>query len=177
MMKKIKEEKGQSTIEFLVSFTIALGFIFSFFKLAIVYTNGYLVHYVTFLSSRAYMVGEGDVNNADASDIFAKNSAEAVFNSYNIPGIIPGFSSVPTIEDPLSHPGSTNLYIGVRVEYEEQITIPGTNKKISFPFISESYLGMEPTRAECKERICNAMRGVGPGSDCKNHSTISDNGC
>ncbi|MCF8058241.1 MAG: hypothetical protein K9K67_03030 [Bacteriovoracaceae bacterium] len=176
-MKKIKEEKGQSTIEFLVSFTIALGFVFSFLKLAIVYTNGYLVHYVTYLTSRAYMSYEHDVNNPNGSDGPAKTHATKVFDSYNIPGIIPDFSGAPIFEDPLSSSGPTRLYVGVRVEYQETITIPGTNKKISFPFISESYLGMEPTRAECKARICDAMADIGTGAGCEKHSTVSDNGC
>lgn len=175
--KKLNNEEGQSTIEFLFSFAIALGFVFSFLRISIAYTNGYLVHYVTFLASRAYMVGERDSNQPGGSDAEAKSNAEAVFNSFNIGGIIPTFESNPEFEDPVSNSGTTNLYVGVRTEFEEAITIPGTNAKIRFPFISESYLGMEPTRAECRQRVCDAMSTVGLGGGCKKHSTISDNGC
>ena len=175
--KELSNEKGQSTIEFLFSFAIALGFVFSFLRISIAYTNGYLVHYVTFLSSRAYMVGERDSNDPNGNDNQAKTQATAVFDGFNIGGIIPGFDSTPAFQDPVSNSGTNNLYVGVRTEYEEFITIPGTNSKISFPFISESYLGMEPTRAECRQRICDAMSTVGGQSGCKKHSTISDNGC
>ena len=176
-LKENKNEKGQSTIEFLFSFAIALGFVFSFLKISIAYTNGYLVHYVTFLTSRAYMVGERDSKQPNGSDNQAKTDAEAVFNSFNIGGIIPGFESSPVFEDPVSNSGTNNLYVGVRTEYEESISIPGTNAKIRFPFISESYLGLEPTRAECRQRICDAMSTVGSGGGCKMQSTVSDNGC
>ncbi len=156
---------------------MALGFVFAFLKISIAYTNGYLVHYVNFLSSRAYMVGERDSNQPSGSDGAAKDLAEAVFEGFNIGGIIPTFDSNLQIEDPESNLGGTNLYIGTRVEYEESINIPGSTKKIRFPFVSESYLGMEPTRAECKFRICDAMSRVGSGASCLKHSTVSDNGC
>lgn len=175
--KKKNNEEGQSTIEFLFSFTIALGFVFSFLRISVAYTNGYLVHYVTYLTSRAYMVGERDSNNPNGSDNEAKTNAQKVFDSYNIGGIVNGFESSPEFEDPVSNSGKNNLYVGVRVEYEEAITIPGTTAKIRFPFISESYLGLEPTRAECWQRICDAMSTVGVGSGCKKHSTVADNGC
>lgn len=177
MKKKLGNEKGQSTIEFLVSFSMALGFVFAFLRISIAYTNGYLVHYVNFVASRAYMVAERDSNSPSGSDPEAKAVAEKVFDDFNIGGIIPGFDSSVQVEDPESNRGGTNIYIGTRVEYEEAITIPGTTKKIRFPFVSESYLGMEPTRAECKARICSAMSTVGAGSNCLKHSTVSDNGC
>lgn len=177
MRKRIKNEKGQSTIEFLVSFSMALGFVFAFLRISIAYTNGYLVHYVNFVSSRAYMVSERDSNSPAGSDPEGKATAEKVFNNFNIGGIIPGFDSNLEVEDPESNQGARNIYIGTRVEYEEAINIPGTTAKIRFPFISESYLGMEPTRAECKFRICRAMSIVGAGGNCLKHSTVSDNGC
>ena len=173
-----RKEDGQSTIEFLVSLTLVFGFIFSFFKIAIVFTNGYLVHYVVFQASRAYMVGEANSNQKDSSDPVAKTIATEVFNSYQLGDMISGFDSTLIFEEPLSHTSNdTNLFIGPRVNFNSNILIPGTAAKIDFELSSESYLGMEPTRAECFLRMCDAMKSLGAGAGCKKHATVSDNGC
>lgn len=176
-LKKRLGEEGQSTIEFLFAMTLALGILFSFFKIAIIYTNGYLVHYVVFQSSRAYMVAEKSSNTESGSDGLAEQNANEVFESYNLPGIINNFSSDLTIEDPESHRGpSTNLYIGARVLYQEQMLIPMTSAKIELNMLSESYLGKEPTRAECFFQVCRAMQDIG-SANCEIHSVVDDNGC
>lgn len=176
--RNIQGEDGQSTIEFLVSFTLVLGFLFAFLKLAIVYTNGYLVHYVTFQASRAYMITERGSNSPAGSDSASKDAAEELFDAYKIETIIPGFSGRPIIEDPESNLGNAkNLYVGVRVEFEEYISIPGGNAKINFPLTSESYLGKEPTHAECFERICRAFSDLPGVNGCMAHTTVADNGC
>lgn len=175
--KKRSNEEGQSTIEFLMSFAIVFGFVFSFLKLAIVYTNGYLVHYLTFQASRAYMVTETGSNSPSGSDGAAKDEAVKVFESYGITTLLPNFTGTPVIEDPETNAGnSKNLYVGVRVEFEEFINIPGTNRKITFPLVSESYLGREPTQAECFEGVCASLSDVS-GAGCKKHTTVADNGC
>ena len=42
--------------------------------------------------------------------------------------------------------------------------------------ISESFLGREPSRQECIERICEAFSAI-DGGGCSSHTTIYDNGC
>lgn len=160
-----------------MSFAIVFGFIFSFLKLAIVYTNGYLVHYLTFQASRAYLVFENGSNNPSGGDAGAKAEAIKIFDAYGITTLLPNFTGTPIIEDPESNRGnSKNLYVGVRVEFNEFINIPGTNRKIDFELISESYLGREPTQAECYEGVCNSFSDL-PGGGCKEHATVADNGC
>jgi len=177
-MKRLKTQEGQSSIEFLITLSLALGFLFSFFKMAIIYTNGYFVHYVVYQASRAYMVGEHHSNTEDGSDSDAKNQAQAVFDSYNLAGIIPGFDGVLTVEDPISNGNpQTNLYVGVRTKFTQQLMIPGTSATIDIDMQSESYLGMEPTRAECFFATCTAMQQMGSGTQCNEHSTVTDNGC
>ena len=120
----LNEESGQSTIEFLITLTVALGMLFSFLKMAIVYTNGYFVHYVVYQASRAYMVGERHSNVEEGSDSFASDQANEVFESYNLPGIIAGFESGLVVEDPESHRGPTdNLFVGVRTNFSQEILI------------------------------------------------------
>ncbi len=173
-----KSEDGQSSIEFLITLSIALGLLFSFFKMAIIYTNGYFVHYVVYQASRAYMVGERHSNTEDGSDGEAKAMAEEVFDSYNLPGIIPDFDGNLIVEDPISNgnPG-TNLYVGVRTNFTQRLMIPGTSNTIDIDMQSESYLGMEPTRAECFFGTCAAIQEIGSGTTCNEHSTVADNGC
>lgn len=177
-LTKIKCEEGQSSIEFLITLSVALGLLFSFFKMAIIYTNGYFVHYVVYQASRAYMVGERHSNTEDGSDGEAKTQAQAVFDSFNLPGIIPGFDGTLKVEDPISHGNpQTNLYVGVRTNFNQKLMIPGTSATIDIDMESESYLGMEPTRAECFFQTCNAIHEIGSGTQCNEHATVTDNGC
>ena len=184
-MKEIKKnksmlnkEEGQSSIEFLITLTIALGLLFSFFKMAIIYTNGYLVHYVVYQSSRAYMVGERHSNAQDGSDGFAKEMAEDVFESYDLAGIIPEFEGSLVVEDPVSNGSpATNLFVGVRTNFNQRLMIPGTSSTIDIDMQSESYLGMEPTRAECFFSTCQAIKEMGMSTMCQKNTTVSDNGC
>jgi len=176
--KSVLNNEGQSTIEFLITLTVALGILFSFFKLAILYTNGYFVHYVVFQASRAYMVGERHSNNEDGSDDEARNNAREVFESYNLPGIIAGFDGNLVVEDPVSNGNpQRNLFIGVRTNFSQKLLIPGSGNTIDIDMQSESYLGMEPTRAECFFSTCRAMQEMGMGTQCGKISTVADNGC
>ncbi len=174
----IKDESGQSTVEFLITLTVAMGMLFSFLKMAIIYTNGYFVHYVVFQASRAYMVGERHSNVEEGSDSFATDQATEVFESYNLPGIISGFDSSLVVEDPESNRGpSNNLFVGVRANFKQELLIPGSGKRIEIDMQSESYLGMEPTRAECFFSTCRAMQEMGMGTNCTQNATVTDNGC
>lgn len=169
-------ENGQSTIEFLLSFAIAFGFLVSFYKIAMLFTSGYLAHYVTFQASRAYMVTEDLRNNPEGSDGKAVLDARKVYNFYNLAGIIPGYDGALTFNEPETNLGNqTNLYVGVRLQYQDSLLIPGTAKRIPVSLTSESYLGFEPTRAECYSRICNAISEL--GASCTVHTTVTDNGC
>ncbi|MBC96175.1 MAG: hypothetical protein CME63_00350 [Halobacteriovoraceae bacterium] len=179
MKKKTYEnENGQSTIEFLITLTVALGLLFSFFKMAIIYTNGYFVHYVVYQASRAYMVGERHSNSPEGSDGEAQSIAQSVFDSYNLSGIISGFDGDLEVEDPISNgTPSTNLFVGVRTNFTQKLLIPGSGSTIDIDMQSESYLGLEPTRAECFFSTCDAIRDIGMGTRCNKNTTVADNGC
>ena len=176
MKNKTKNESGQSTIEFILSFSLGIGFLFSFYKMAILFTNGYLVHYATFQASRSYMVGESGSRQPDGSDSVATSRANIVFNYYQLSEIVPGFDSGLQFHDPETNSGNqTNLYVGVKTRYSDFIFIPGTSKKVFVPMVSESFLGLEPTRGECFSRVCRSMEDV--GAQCSFHVTVVDNGC
>ncbi len=123
------------------------------------------------------MVGERNSNTPDGSDSEARKQATDVFNSYKLDVLMPNFPNTIEFEEPASRQTrARNLYIGPRVEFTENIAIPGSNAKIEIPMVSESYLGMEPTRAECFYQICASLEDVG-GAGCVRHSTVFDNGC
>ena len=171
-----RNESGQSTIEFILSFTVAIGFIVSFYKVAMLFTNGYLVHYAVFQASRAYMVAEQGANQPNGSDALARREAKKVFDFYNLSELIPGFETELYYNEPEANLGnSTNVYVGVGVVYNDSLLIPATSKKIPIPLTSESFLGLEPTRAECFVGICTSFREL--GAQCLVHTTVSDNGC
>ena len=81
-MKLNKE--GQSTLEFIFSFAIVFSFIFFFFKIALNYTNGYLLHYANFMASRTYLVHDINSNIVSGGDGPALKEAKAIFATYNI---------------------------------------------------------------------------------------------
>lgn len=174
-MKKENLESGQSTIEFIVSFMLVIGFVFFYVKVALNFTNGYLVHYANYMSSRAFMVQETGSNRADGSDTKSKQVAKEVWDSFNVENLLGGIEM--NRGEFLPGANDNALFTGVTVEYEDRFSIfsmVGTTEKLKF--LSESFLGREPTIAECVERICEAFKGLGV-SDCNDNTLIMDNGC
>ncbi len=173
------DSRGQSTIEFIVTFVFIIGFTFSFFRIALVYTNGYLVHYATYMASRAYMVFDANSNQPSGGDGGASILAQKVFEEFRIEGLLSGFSSQLQINDPQSFNNySNNLYVGTWVDFKQKLPTPSLGKGRDLNLRSESFLGREPTRSECYERVCNAMGEAALQAEyCNIHSTLFDNGC
>ncbi len=48
------DERGQSTLEFILSFVLVIAFILFYFQLALVFGYGSFVQYATYMASRAY---------------------------------------------------------------------------------------------------------------------------
>lgn len=171
---KEKNNKGQSTIEFILTFTAAVGFIFLFLKMALNYTNGYMVHHATFMASRAYLVGDAErYESAGAGDARAFDLAKAVF-AKNLPeALIPDFDGV--LKE--NNPGIVGLsvFVGVWVEFNQAFSLGFVGGKDKVAYRSESFLGREPTRAESAEQVCKAIKTV-TGGGCDMEATLDDNG-
>ena len=177
-MIKRKRNSGQSTIEFLLIFVFILAFIFSSLKLSFVYTNGYLVHYATFMASRAYMVVDTNSNTSEGSDSSAQRRAQEVFSRFPLGKLIKGYDQRLQFNEPDENGQrfDRNLYVGVYTDFVQRFGLsPFAGGQQEINFRSESFLGREPTRAECVERICQAIRLL--GGNCQNHTTVFDNGC
>ncbi len=170
----IHSQIGQSTMEFLLSFTFVFALIFFIFQVGVNFTNGYLVHYATFVASRTYMVIDNNSNTISSGDEDAKGRAISVFTKLPVDKFMPDFISALRINHPMTVPN--NLFVGAWVEYPEKFGVSeiiGGIKQAKLR--SESFLGREPSRVTCLTRICEAMKEV--GGDCGDHTTFFDDGC
>jgi len=169
---KSKNNKGQSTIEFIFTFTAAVGFVFLFLKMALNYTNGYMVHHATFMASRAYLVNDAEVADRDTA---AARQAAAVF-AKNLPtGLVNEIDADTALQ--VNHPAADRLavFTGVWAKFDQVFSLGFIGGKDLVEFRSESFLGREPTRTETYAQICTAIMSV-TGATCEKLATLDDNG-
>lgn len=179
----IRNQKGQSTVEFLSSFAFIISILFLYVKMALNITNGYLLHHATYLASRTYLVAYNGSGVSGGSDTYAKQRAQEVFDIFTDWYI--GLKSGPTmnVNEPTNSVGGMKaVFVGIRGEIEQTFSLSkiiGGTKLMKY--ISESFLGREPFIGECLEQVCHAMieaRGAAAGA-CSGMaaSTLVDNGC
>ena len=170
----VKNENGQSTIEFLSVFTFALAIIFLFTKYAFNIANGYMVHYATFMAGRTYLVHDINSNQPNGSDGDAAKEAKNTFKTFYIEQFLKGSSDLK-INDPENV--ANKVFTGVYYDFTQKFGVSRLLGGISnVEMRSEAFLGREPTFAECLDRICKAMANTS-SSSCKNDTTITDDGC
>lgn len=175
-MANQNNNKGQSTIEFIMTFTAAVGFIFLFLKMAMNYTDGFFVHHATFMASRAYMVSDEDRASIEEGDQRAFAKAQDVFNRYVPEGFIPGVNA-GILKEHNPDPSVTKFsaYVGLVARFSQKFSIGFVGGKEPVNFISESFLGREPTRRETRDQICKAIKYTNL-TKCNTHVTLEDNG-
>lgn len=165
-----KNQKGQSVIEFLMSFSIVIGLLFFYFKMSLGFTNGYMVHYATFMASRAFLTAESRGTDPDG-DAFTK--AKAVFSRLLPDGFINGFNGELKVNDPDSV--NFKVFTGVYTDYSEAFSMGVVGGSTPISLRSESFLGREPTRIEANDQTCIAISRV-TGNGCDVLVTLDDNG-
>lgn len=176
---KIKNQAGQSTIEFILTFAFAVSFILVIFTTAINYATGYLIHYATFMASRVYLTQDnftGTVGAPENALQDATQNARNAFNSYNLSAF-----NIPNDSFNIHPAGSTGpseyLTVGGYTTFDQGIDpigkVAGQQK---LELVSESFLGKEPTRAECATRVCYAITGD-VNCDRTMDITLYDDGC
>lgn len=180
-MKKLfqgrcNNQKGQSTIEFILSFAFSVSLLFLLLRLALNYTEGYMIHYANFMASRAYLTYENNSNNPLGGEGGAATLAETVLNK-----IYPIFDGEFSVMSPRQDSGHRNVFVGTRADFSRRFSVPmivGTADELNL--VSESFLGRIPNKAECLERVCAAYAALGVGNCGLNeaqHLTLADNGC
>ena len=167
------KNKGQSTIEFLFTFIFSFGFLFLFISLGLNFTAGYVVHFATYMASRTFMTAETNNTNPGLSDTIAEQRGRETFNRYQLSSL--GLESLGNISFNFPNRGTRYEYVGAYVNFNTPLSfvnVIGGRQLLNLR--SESFLGREPTRADCFERICRAMNGC---SQKNGHITAEDNGC
>lgn len=175
-MKKLNQH-GQSTIEFIFSFSTAFFLIIYTTKVAINYTTGYLAHYATYMSSRAYLSFEGQGNPG-----LVNNIPQAVFNEVRVDlfnGALTSEATNPGIVVDASSNPQLAILSGVKYDWETSFSISGLfGGNQTLQMRSESFLGREPDRSTCLRQTCAAALNGAGSVICSEHAfTLGDNGC
>ncbi len=178
-MKMLKNDRGQSTIEFLMSIIFVVSIVFMFIGMGLNFSSGYLVQYATFMSSRAYLTADkhflaGDLSTSDSK---AQSVARAAFEEFDIESFGIHRDACPVFNEP----GSKKYeYVGVYCDWKTKITLlPVIGGNQTAHMRAESFLGRIPTRLECAASVCNSMPGQESVTRCSPGSffTLFDNGC
>lgn len=177
---KIKKQRGQATIEFILTFAFGLCLMLMIFNSAMNYVTGYLVHYATFMSSRVYLTTEsgfGFWGQYDNSVAPAEQAARQAFRQYNL-GIFGVDESKFFVNKSSSGQDSSEyLTVGTYTRFSQRVdTLGKIAGNTELDLVSESFLGKEPTRIGCAERVCQAVTGQ---SACNEQMdiTLFDDGC
>jgi len=175
-MHILHNEKGQSAIEFILTSSFAIGITFLFLNQALNLTEGYLNHYVNFMSARAYLVHDEGVDSKLTNIAAAVTLAESVYESYPLEsfGIISDFK-VNTQE------AASAIFTGTISSFEKRLSsLPMVGGSENALFYSEAFLGKEPSRFTCSEMVCAAISGS--TTQCRSQAetmdiVLYDNGC
>lgn len=172
----LKNEKGQSTVEFILTFAFGVSLILVIFTTSMNYATGYLVQYATFMASRVYLTADNSLASPMATISQAGQKAEETFAIYNLSIFdVPNSNfKINPVEEGMTP--SQYLTVGGRTTFELTIDVMGKiagEKKLEM--VSESFLGKEPSRAECARRLCFA---ISSNENCSTFDiTLFDNGC
>lgn len=157
-----------------MTFTFSFGFILLFYKISIDATSGFYIHYANYMASRSYLTYEDNSNSPGTSDNGARRLALEVFESYRPNVMVRSFNGSLTTNDPQSV--GNKLYVGTIVQYSVPFSFTELiGGKAPVNYYSESFLGREPTRVECVDRVCSSIEDL--GGRCETHVTFYDNGC
>lgn len=180
-MKKLTQETGQATIEFILTFVFGLSLMLMIFNSAMNYATGYLVHYATFMASRVYLTSElhsGNYGSFDFAVRDAERDARAAFQQYNLGifGVDESEFFVNTTST--NQTGSQFLTVGAYSRYTQRVDMLGrVTGNTELDLVSESFLGKEPPRVYCAERTCFAITGSENCESADLDITLFDNGC
>lgn len=171
-LNKLLKQKGQSTIEFLISFTIIFGMTFFIVKTTMNYGNGFYLHWATYAASRVYLTLDTSDNGAGIGNVFSRAQAKGreLFEAYGINGATVQFNDMNTAGRP--------VLIGAFAEFDSKFSPManiGSDDKINYR--SESFLGKEPPRGYCHERILERIQQGSKSTDISKFMTVFDNGC
>lgn len=177
VIRKNRNEEGQSTVEFALVLVLLMSFIFFFFQLAMVFSWGSFVQYATFMSARAYLSASSDVGDqkSRAQEVIVKmlkKGGQPNVDRLSIVAKADGGSD--EVKGATFGPGPQYQEKSRPVSWMQGVTYTFKSRLFMIPFggkispelntlklRSESWLGAEPSYNDCVRKT--------PG--------IIDNGC
>ena len=72
----MKNNKGQSTAEFILALRLHVAFVIVFIQMAQNYVKGYVIHYATYMTSRSYMAQDNGSNVISETDSGARKFSQ-----------------------------------------------------------------------------------------------------
>lgn len=185
----IRNNSGQSTVEFVLTFILFFAFFIFYFQLSMSMAFGNYAHYATFMSARAYLASGPDLQDQKdrAREVLVRMVKKSVGQSGvdRFPSIAKGFGPGDPpgfLVDPppqyVDGDKSLSWMQGVRYAFKSKlfmIPLAGSGKANassgsaqdsfnSVTLTSESWLGREPADNECRQ-------------DMGNNGWLFDNGC
>ena len=177
-------EAGQSTLEFVLTMILFVGFLLFFMKLSFFMAYGNLVQYATFLAARSYQASGPDENDqrdrAKLTLVRLLKKSEGETGTERFQAIAQGSGGGDPIgaqvgPDALFDPADdANSWLqGVRYTFRSRLFVnllgdkpsppqpgqPGAQSPGVVSFISESWLGREVTESECRQEGEEVLRG------------------
>ncbi len=178
-IKQTQNNLGQSLVEFLICICFVLGFMVMFLRVAISVTDGYLVHYATFMAARTYLVIDDGANRLDYNDNDPRQEVRQVFAKYRRYFFERPENELEIIAPSTFQQANNHYFTGVQYRFSGKLPAPSSVAGVRPQLTSEAFLGKEPTIAGCLEGISRAFRefcSIDNGAGC-DHATYDDNGC
>lgn len=180
-----KGEKGQSTIEFLLTFSLLFGIVFFYFKFALFLGASSFIQYATFMSARAYQASSvsSDDQTTRAKAVLTRllTPGEGREGQDRWPGILMGkrsgqsrphgaFIGPGPNASQTDDAGNYSWQIGVRYVFRSRLLslLPGGEDLDWTEFTSEAWLGRAPSYQDCLQKM-QEINGDQP--------LVIDNGC
>jgi hypothetical protein len=178
-MKKLINQAGQSTIEFIFCFIFAVSLILLVFNTSLNYAAGYVVHYATFMASRVFLTQSSYLSTwGPAGRNEAIAAAEKAFYDYDLTVFGIPRDAVEIVDLPLEASADQYLMLGAYTKFERKMDLVGQitgSQKLEL--VSESYLGREPTLGVCASRTCMGITDQDRCEAAAMDITLFDNGC
>ncbi len=182
-LKQIRKnkEKGQSTIEFILTLTLMVAFTLFFLQLSLIFAVGNYFHYATFMTARAYLsAGPDSTDQIQRARTLGTQMTKQSLGTAGIdrwPGIAEGIGGgqprgmeigrgrqfidgdiAYSWQEGVRYTFRSPLFLGLFVGNDETFQ--------NLTLTSESWLGREPTYRECLEHMSTLAPRV-----------VIDNGC
>jgi len=180
-LNALKNERGQTAVEFIVVVVVVFFFLLFFLSLAFVLVLSQYMDYATFMAARTYKAAHGDPLNQ-------QQKARAVFDQYVQPVLSTSLvKSVSPLVFIQATPGGREYFSeGVRATYTlnffylPPLFVTGRQPSSLITLTSENFLGRDPNYEECfsffeafTERFGIVMKSGGADLT----SRMEDNGC